>query len=147
MRYVLDTNILLFYIRGGAAREFVEHHYAPFDAENEAIISVVTVAEIMVLASINNWGSAKMKLLQQLIDGVTIVEVKFRDLIDCYLEIEQYNRNLHPDKRRSGSHVKMGKNDIWIAATAMVTNAKLLTADLDFAHLDDTLIDVTVVRL
>ena len=28
----------------------------------------------------------------------------------------------------------MGKNDIWIAATAAVTGARLLTTDKDFDH-------------
>ncbi len=30
----------------------------------------------------------------------------------------------------------MGKNDIWIAATASVLDATLLTTDKDFNHLD-----------
>jgi len=30
----------------------------------------------------------------------------------------------------------MGKNDLWIAATAHVTGATLLTTDKDFDHLD-----------
>lgn len=29
----------------------------------------------------------------------------------------------------------MGKNDLWIAATASVTHATLLTTDQDFRHL------------
>jgi len=38
------------------------------------------------------------------------------------------------DSRRSG--IKMGKNDLWIAATAHVTGATLLTTDRDFDHLE-----------
>lgn len=30
----------------------------------------------------------------------------------------------------------MGKNDVWIAATAKVANAVLLTIDADFDHLN-----------
>ncbi len=30
----------------------------------------------------------------------------------------------------------MGKNDVWIAATASVVEAVLLTTDADFDHLD-----------
>jgi len=30
----------------------------------------------------------------------------------------------------------MGKNDIWIAATANITHSHLLTTDNDFDHLD-----------
>jgi predicted nucleic acid-binding protein len=51
MRYTLDTNILLFYVRDSDTRKFIEENYAPFDEVNESIISIVTVGEIMVLAS------------------------------------------------------------------------------------------------
>jgi predicted nucleic acid-binding protein len=32
----------------------------------------------------------------------------------------------------------MGKNDLWIAATACVTHLPLITTDRDFDHLDAT---------
>ena len=32
----------------------------------------------------------------------------------------------------------MGKNDLWIAATAYAMNAQLLTTDGDFDHLDNS---------
>jgi tRNA(fMet)-specific endonuclease VapC len=35
----------------------------------------------------------------------------------------------------------MGKNDVWIAATAMVSKTTLLTTDLDFEHLNNSYID------
>jgi tRNA(fMet)-specific endonuclease VapC len=34
----------------------------------------------------------------------------------------------------------MGKNDVWIAATAKATDVVLLTTDKDFDHLHDVLI-------
>jgi tRNA(fMet)-specific endonuclease VapC len=36
----------------------------------------------------------------------------------------------------------MGKNDLWIAATASVLKARLLTTDHDFDHLDGIFLDV-----
>ena len=36
----------------------------------------------------------------------------------------------------------MGKNDVWIAATAHVTGATLLTTDHDFQHLDSLFISL-----
>lgn len=36
----------------------------------------------------------------------------------------------------------MGKNDMWIAATAFATNATLLTADGKFMHLDKEFINI-----
>ena len=36
----------------------------------------------------------------------------------------------------------MGKNDIWIAATASVLDATLLTTDKDFDHLNNEFLNV-----
>ncbi len=36
----------------------------------------------------------------------------------------------------------MGKNDLWIAATAKVANASLIKIDSDFNHLHDKFIQV-----
>jgi len=145
MRYTLDTSILLFYVRDGDTRQFIEENYAPFDNGNESIISIVSVGEIMVLADVNNWGDRKLKLIQRLIDKLIIVELRYEDIIDKYIEIEKFNRNIHPSRKKVGSHIKMGKNDIWIAATAMATDSKLLTSDKGFKHLDGDLFEVIII--
>ncbi len=36
----------------------------------------------------------------------------------------------------------MGKNDIWIAATAFILDFKLITVDGDFKHLNNVLVKV-----
>ena len=41
----------------------------------------------------------------------------------------------------------MGKNDLWIAATASVLNVPLLTTDKDFLHLDGHFLDLSYVGL
>jgi tRNA(fMet)-specific endonuclease VapC len=41
-----------------------------------------------------------------------------------------------------GSAKNMGKNDLWIAATASVTKAILVTSDKDFTHLDGVYFDI-----
>ena len=40
----------------------------------------------------------------------------------------------------------MGKNDLWIAATASVYNLRLLTTDNDFGHLDSQFLNLAKVR-
>lgn len=40
----------------------------------------------------------------------------------------------------------MGKNDLWIAATASVTNATLITTDKDFYHLNNTYLKLTIIK-
>ena len=107
----LDTNILLFYVRDDDTRKFIEENYAPFDKENQPIISIVTIGEIMVISDSNKWGERKLKLVQKLLDKLVIVEIKYEDIVQNYIEIEQYNRNIHPTKKRKGSHIKMGNPD------------------------------------
>jgi len=41
----------------------------------------------------------------------------------------------------------MGKNDLWIAATAYTLNATLVTTDTDFDHLDGEFIEVNFYRV
>lgn len=40
----------------------------------------------------------------------------------------------------------MGKNDLWIAATASVTNTTLITTDKDFVHLDNVYLKLVSVE-
>ena len=46
------------------------------------------------------------------------------------------------DKYSGFTSRNMGKNDLWIAATASVLKTKLLTADADFDHLDAVFLEV-----
>ncbi len=41
----------------------------------------------------------------------------------------------------------MGKNDLWIAATAYVTGASLMTTDGDFDHLNGVYLDLIKIEL
>lgn len=100
----------------------------------------------MVLASASKWGDRKVKLIQRLIDKLVIVELTYQAIIDHYIEIEQFNRNIHPSRQRTGSHIKMGKNDVWIVATAVATGAALITSDQDFTHLDGEFFDVLLLK-
>ena len=41
----------------------------------------------------------------------------------------------------------MGKNDLWIAATASITNSKLITSDKDFNHLNGKYLDLILIEI
>ena len=49
MRYVLDTNIFLFYLKDEKTWDFIETTYDPFGSNNDAVISVVTIGEIKAI--------------------------------------------------------------------------------------------------
>jgi tRNA(fMet)-specific endonuclease VapC len=75
MNYLLDTNILLIYIRDKATRQFLESTYQPFNLENTPIISVVTVGEIQSIARRNKWGNAKLNLLNDILNDLVIADI------------------------------------------------------------------------
>jgi predicted nucleic acid-binding protein len=142
MRYVLDSNVILFYIRDSKTKKFIEETFSPFQAENTAIISIVTVAEIMSMAKQQNWGENKLKVVERLFDSLVIVEIRYADLIEAYAQIDAFSQNKLANRKAKTTSRNMGKNDLWIAATTLVTNSKLITSDKDFNHLDGDFFDV-----
>jgi predicted nucleic-acid-binding protein len=50
MLYLLDTNIILAYFRKDKTYQYVEQNFQPFDNENFAVISVVSLGEINSIA-------------------------------------------------------------------------------------------------
>ena len=52
--------------------------------------------------------------------------------------MDAYSKHKDPVRKypKGYSSITVGKNDLWIAATAYVTNSKLVTTDNDFDHLN-----------
>lgn len=122
----LDSNILLHYVRQSPLAEAIEARYTLLNADPIPIISIVTEGEMRALALQLAWGAQKRRLLDDLLDYFTIIPLPFSRVVAVYAEIDDYSR-------RNGA--TMGKNDLWIAATASVTGTRLLTTDKDFDHL------------
>jgi len=126
-KFVLDTNIVLAYIRQSPQYLSAESQLSLTADDAQLIVSVVTIGEIRVLAQRRDWGQKKMEQLNSFLQqALFVVDVSFGapELLDAYVEIDCFS------KGRS-----MGKNDLWIAATAKVTGATLVTSDRDFDHL------------
>ena len=60
MNYLLDTNIILIYLRDKESRETIENQYNIFGIDNNPIISVVSVGEIKSIAKRNYWGQRNL---------------------------------------------------------------------------------------
>jgi len=91
MRYVLDSNVLLHYVRQTKSKEYIEETYHPFSSINTAIISIATVAEILSIAKQYKWGKPKLKVTQMIFDSLVIVEIRYSDLIEAYAEIDAFS--------------------------------------------------------
>ena len=109
-------------------------------------MSIVSVAEIGVLARRNNWGDKRISALRSLLSSVVIVDIHSQDIIDAYIDVALFSEGKHPSKVYNDSSRNMGKNDIWIAATTIVAEAQLITADKDFTHLDTHLLHLNLIE-
>lgn len=124
--YQLDTNILIYAVRGGITWNKIKAVCDPLMTEPRPIYSLVSEAELLSFAEQNRWGAAKRQQVAFFLgyfDRVTIDDPK---ILAAYTLIDAFSRK---------KGVTMGKNDLWIAATANVYGAVLVTTDRDFEHL------------
>lgn len=146
-RYLVDTNILLLYLRRDSRTQYIDTHYNPFINSATPIISVVTEGEIRSIALQRNWGAQKLAALEILLKKFLIADIHVKEVIDAYAEIDAFSQSKLVGKPLGTTSRSMGKNDIWIAATANVLGLTLLTTDKDFHHLDNTYLTLNYVDL
>jgi predicted nucleic acid-binding protein len=91
-----------------------------------AVISVVTKGELKALAYKFQWGPDKHGQLDATLASLPAVDISPRPLYEAYARL---------DFASASRGFKLGKNDLWIAATAVVTGGVLLTTDGDFEPL------------
>lgn len=128
LHYLLDTNILIHAVRRGPTWERIRDTYNPLMSESRPLISVVTEGELRSFAEQAKWSEQKRDHASWLIGYFQRINIDSAEVIDAYALLDNYSR---------GVGVRMGKNDLWIAATAAVYEAALLTMDRDFDHLQD----------
>jgi predicted nucleic acid-binding protein len=124
--YLLDTNILVHLLRNNDLGKYLATTYGLSTLTNPFILSVVTVGELYSLAIRFGWGAVKRTALDAILNNFTWVDISDRQILTAYGEIDAWSQ---------ANGRKMGKNDVWIAATARVTNTTVLTTDTDFDHL------------
>ena len=145
-KLVLDTNVLIHLARGNKVAEEVKR-FVDSKANPQVFISIVSKAEAESLVVQWGWGERKTAVLRKLIDGFLCIDISQDQnaLIDAYVEIDAFSQGKKPTSKgvlwRDSSR-NMGKNDLWIAATAYVLEAELLTTDGDFNHLNEHWITV-----
>jgi tRNA(fMet)-specific endonuclease VapC len=142
MMYLLDTNILLNVVRNSELYQEVNKKHRLFGSTNTSHTSFVCIAEIRSIAIRNGWGNSKMAALQNLETKIRPIWISNYDFVERYVEIDTFSAGKHPTKPLLSSAKKMGKNDLWIAATASLLNASLITTDADFDHLNDVFLNV-----
>lgn len=142
MRYVLDTNVILAYLRKHLIWSNIEFRLDILEQRNDIFIPAVVIGELKSIARQNNWGTKKKEDLETFVNQFILVDVMTEQLIFAYAEIDAFSQGRLPEKPLNGSARNMGKNDLWIAATASILDAVLITTDKDFQHLHPWCIQV-----
>ncbi len=137
MDFILDTNILVYFVRDDGYIRQVEEKFPLFLPGNFAFISIVSAGEIRALAYKFSWGDSKRKRLEKLLHALNPVPIESPDITLAYADIDAFSQGDHPHIIAPAEMTarNMGKNDLWIAATAHLFGATLLTTDADFNHL------------
>lgn len=92
---------------------------------DKPLICIVTVGELLAFAKRNNWGQAKADNLMNLLRELVVVDIRSKDVLERYAEFSVLLDTLG----------RIPQNDVWIAATASVSKALILTCDKDFDRL------------
>jgi len=144
MDYLWDTSILLNQVRQSPSFTTWNRQFNFFRPGNRNFISIVTEGEIYSIAIQRNWKQNKLHDLEKYLKTLTPLTIAKKSVIDAYAKIDAFSQGNFPEQLLPPGMTarNMGKNDIWIAATAHVINASLVTTDADFNHLDGKFISL-----
>jgi tRNA(fMet)-specific endonuclease VapC len=141
-RYIMDTGILLGYLRGAPYAESLESEFHL--SQSLFVVSIVSIGELYAIALRQCWSKDRMDRLADIISAIPPIDISNPNIVEKYGEIAVYSQGRHPTKKlpKGTSSRQMSNNDTWIAATGTVLKATLLTTDGDFDHLDGVFLDV-----
>lgn len=118
-----------------------------FPGSHNLAVSVVTLGELNSLAKQLNYGNKRKDRINSLLQGLFIVDIRLREVIDKYGDIDAYSQGKLNIETINFSSRNMGKNDLWIAATASAYDFELVTTDKDFSHLKDVYIKLKMINI
>jgi tRNA(fMet)-specific endonuclease VapC len=110
-------------------------------------VSTVTLGELNTFIKKGNIGLKKQNKISKILGGMTRISIEHEEVIEKYGDIDAFSQGKLKLKGHQFSAKNMGKNDIWIAATASHFNLKLITTDKDFSHLKDVFLDLEYIEL
>lgn len=147
MVYIMDTGVLLGYVRGAFYAKEIEKEYSLLDPTNYVLVSIVTLGEIYSIAYQRKWGPRKLGDLHTLVAKIPWIGIDNLELVQKYAEIDAFSQGKGATPLPKGiSSRNMGKNDLWIAATTALLQGTLITTDRDFEHLNRSFFTVIQVN-
>jgi predicted nucleic acid-binding protein len=123
---LVDTGVALHLARGDSIGARIDDQFGLRRSATRPLLSIVSQGELLAMASRRKWGESRRASLKALLDEFVIVPIANQDLVVEWAEL----RVLCQDRG-----TPMDDSDLWIAATASVARAELLTMDSDFERL------------
>lgn len=139
-RYLLDTGLLLGFIREAPWALSARESLNLGDPETMVFTSVICKGEILALAEKNGWGSNRRRRLDRLLHQIPSQDISSEKILSAYALIDAWTHGKSVDSPHATPPprpaVPMKQNDLWIAATAHASRGTLVSTDDDFEHLD-----------
>jgi len=95
MNFVLDTNILIHYIRKDEFAENLDTTFRPFATGNLPVVPIVVFGEVRSVAIQNRWGAKKLALLDELLLKVLRADITM-EIVGRYAEIDAFSQGKLP---------------------------------------------------
>ncbi len=139
--YLLDTNVLLHWLRGSKVSETIDGQFQLMSSNFRPLICEVTIGEIEAFAMSSKWGDERRRKLAEVKTKLVVVDLSDDRIMRAYAEFSTLAKD-------QGLAIFHDKNDLWIAAATKVSGATVLTTDgnaflalRDGKHLDAIVLD------
>ena len=143
--YLLDTSVLVGLVTDSPWSRRAVREFALKREGNAVVTSIVSRGEILKLAKSRGWMGKKLQRMDQCLRDYPQLNINTPRIMDAYAMIGAWSERANVNAPNSApppkNAIRMGQNDLWIAATAHVGNLKLLSTDKGFTHLDKIWID------
>ncbi len=95
----------------------------------------------------NGWSARRLAQIELLRRDFIITDINVEEIVAKYAEIDAFSQGKLKGLPLGDSARNMGKNDLWIAATASCFSIDLLNTDNDFNHLSPSFLMVQKIDL
>ena len=119
---IVDTDVVSFLLKEDTRAQLYLAHLR----DKTLALSFMTVAELYQWAYIRNWGTRKLVRMEEQLDQYVIVPFDYK--------LCKQWATISVERQRLGRPISV--QDAWIASTAIIHNAPLVTHNRDdFAHI------------
>ena len=112
--YLLDTNVLLHWLRGSSVCTTIDGQYGLTTSVFRPLVCEVTLGEIEAFAMSSKWGDARRRKLSEVRKKLVVIDLTDERIYRAFAEYSTLAKN-------NGFAIFHDKNDLWIAAAAKVS--------------------------